>query len=210
MTIYSIAQLAVQRRSGPAQQAGQGVLPAAAPGGVGGEDADASTAVLARAVPSDIIAFYTALIGLLQGIVSDSHAYLPLRWSIYGFTLVATIAAITVASHFAAKPAAAPPGPPLGPPMGQQQPAHPGLQQPAAHPGLPRQRWWKAWLPPTAETITAAFAFAVWGLITPASPLYAILSSPVLPITIGILTAGGVLVMNIVFSPILSRKVQPG
>ncbi len=44
------------------------------------------------------------------------------------------------------------------------------------------------------------------GLITPGSALYATLSSPVLPIVIGILTGGGALVMNIVFVPILRHQ----
>jgi hypothetical protein len=185
------------------------------PAAVSGDETEESATVLARAVPTDIIVFYTTIVGLLEGIEKDSDdSYLPLRWFIYGITLTATVAAITVAAHFARRePAGAPPPAlPVGPPLPARAAAPSGNEPPeAAQPPPPpaRPRWWRRWAPPVAETATATFAFAVWGLITPGSPVYAMLDSPVLPITVGILTAGGALVMSILFAPILSRPAQP-
>jgi hypothetical protein len=62
--------------------------------------------------------------------------------------------------------------------------------------------------PPAAETSTATFAFAIWGLVIPGAALYATLHSPVLPITVTTLTAGGVLVMNIFFTQLLKRPAE--
>ncbi|MBF6542320.1 hypothetical protein [Nocardia brasiliensis] len=212
MTIASIAQLAVDRHpaSHPDSPKGSGVLPASTEGGGPGRQAESGTAVLARAVPTDIIVFYTALVGLLEGIQKDSNdSYYPLRWFIYAAALLATLVAVTVASRLALdEVGAAGPPLPVGPPIGQPAPASP--PSPPNHPAPDVRRrqlsaWWQRWRPPPAETITATFAFAVWGLITPGSPLYVALDSPVLPIVVGILTAGGALVMTVVISPILGR-----
>ncbi|MFF0284094.1 hypothetical protein ACFYSW_27685 [Rhodococcus aetherivorans] len=246
MTIASIAQLAAERRAPmrpSPRPGGDGAVAAAGPGDGHTQTAETGASVLARSVPTDIIVFYTAMIGLLQGIQTDSHTYLPLRWAIYGISLAATIAAVAVAFHFAEpanrpredRPAAPVEDTPVAPVEGK--PAAPGTDGQVEHrpvgdgPGAARRAWltslpgrrrrrrtatererwkkWKAWKPPTAETAAATFAFAVWGLITPGSPMYAILESPVLPITIGMLSAGGGLVMSIVFTPILKRRSSP-
>ncbi|WP_216897387.1 hypothetical protein [Nocardia alni] len=188
MTIASIAALAAERRSGRHGQA-RGETPGGAQ-----VQSGTDTTLLAKAVPTDIIAFYTAVVGLLAGIQKDSpDTYLPLRWILYGVTIAATVAAVLVASYFTVPTAASPAQAAVGQPEALLE----ATDQP------PR------WQPPIIETVTAAFAFAVWGLITPGSALYATLSSPVLPIIIGILTGGGALVMNIVFVPILRSQAGP-
>ncbi len=179
MTIASIAALAAERRSGRLGRARGETAPHGAQ-----DQSGTDVTVLAKAVPTDIIAFYTAAVGLLAGIQKDSpDTYLPLRWILYAMTIAATVAAVLIASYFTV---------PSAPQAGQ--PGTAAIQQP------PR------WQPPIIETVTATFAFVVWGLITPGSALYATLSSPVLPIVIGILTGGGALVMNIVFVPILRHQ----
>ncbi|QIS03727.1 hypothetical protein F5X71_16620 [Nocardia brasiliensis] len=222
MTISSIAQLAVDRHapSRTRQPKGAAVTAASAAGGAD-RSSENGTAVLARAVPTDIIVFYTALVGLLEGIQKDSNdSYYPLRWFIYAFALLATLVAVTVATRLrTGKTQATDPPLPVGDPIAQPTPQAPNQQpepnqQPVPNqqpPNRARQRlseWWQRWSPPPAETITATFAFAVWGLITPGSPLYVALDSPVLPIVVGILTAGGALVMTVVISPILGRAAD--
>lgn len=218
MSIQSIANLARERRSPfyGTDLNSRGVM--AASGGKGSvQPSEDGSSLLARAVPHDVIAFYTAIIGLLEGIEKGTMGtYIPLRSAIYGITLAATLLAITIASHFACAPLAQAPRPPIGAPLTTLAHASVGTASPQGDEGGLRKwlathagglaRLWRAWKPPGAETSTALFAFAVWGLITPGSPLYGMLNSPVLPITVGILTAGGGLAMNVVFVPFLSRK----
>jgi hypothetical protein len=288
VSITSAAQLAVERRDRSRlhmfQPPGQGAMPAAGPAPSDGQPAgDTGANVLARVVPTDIIVFYTAVIGVLEGIEKDNpYSYLPFRWSLFGATVFATLIAVTVASHLAqlkqgansangtdaARPQARvgpaltmpttvpnghqqqppqpgqhqppqpgqqqPPQPQSGqqqpPQPGQQQPPQPGQQQPpqpqpGQHPTPPPpapaappltppatdhrstgfKAWWQRWSPPAAETSAATFAFAIWGLVVPGSALYATLHSPVLPITVTTITAGGVLVMNTFFGQLLKK-----
>jgi hypothetical protein len=62
---------------------------------------------------------------------------------------------------------------------------------------------------PVAETVTALWAFAVWGLVVPASPLYVVLHPPTLPVVVGSLTAVGLYVLTGVLGPLLDRPARP-
>jgi hypothetical protein len=62
---------------------------------------------------------------------------------------------------------------------------------------------------PVVETVTAVFAFAVWGLVVPTSPLYFVLQAPVLPIAVAILSAAGAMVLTAMLSPLLEKPAAP-
>lgn len=113
MTIRSAAALAVARDAPPRAEArapgGPPPPPAAAPAAGEREPVGAalesSVGVLAAAVPTDIAAFYTTVLGVLAGILVENPGgsfYLPLRWWLYAGGLVATLLAVPIAYRAAA------------------------------------------------------------------------------------------------------------
>jgi hypothetical protein len=62
---------------------------------------------------------------------------------------------------------------------------------------------------PVLETITAAVAFAAWGLVMPGSPLSADLSGSALTVWTAVITAGGGLLVTILAGP-LTKQAKTG
>jgi hypothetical protein len=97
MTIRSITALAAQRDLRvPSSTGGPPPAPEAAAAATqpGSETGQLDT--LSAAIPSDVAALYTSVVGVLAGVLQSNAdaSYLPLRWGLYGGCLLATLIAV--------------------------------------------------------------------------------------------------------------------
>ncbi|MER7585767.1 hypothetical protein [Kitasatospora sp. NPDC097691] len=174
-----------------------------------GESNGADT--LVEAVPTEVIALYTTVLGVLTGVLKDDPlaTYLPLRWVLYGGCILGTALAFVATYAFTDAPAAEESGaedPLSGAALRDLPPlVEPGAAQ--AAPRSPKDRTRKS-EPPVAEACMGCFSFAVWGLVIPGSPLYVVLHAPTLPVVVTILSAVGTFVATSIFAPWLKRDVK--
>jgi hypothetical protein len=102
VTIRSITVLAAQRDLRKGQPASappptpEAVAAAGQPAGQASQAGQLDT--LTAAVPSDVAALYTSVVGVLAGALKSNPqaSYLPLRWGLYGGCLLAILVAVTV------------------------------------------------------------------------------------------------------------------
>lgn len=106
MSVRSLAVLAVERdkaTAGHAAGGGGGAAAVAGPRGGhrGGREAvpQSFTDVVVSAIPTEPLAAYTALVGIVIGAVGldDAGSYLPFRWGAYGVFLAIVVAAVWLA-----------------------------------------------------------------------------------------------------------------
>lgn len=145
--------------------------------------------VLVSAIPTEILALYTASLGIAAGLASeaDPSAYLPFRFAWYAAWLVATpllasLLYLRKAEQVRRDKAKADPGAPL-------------LRAP----------WWMSLL--RMEVIAATVAAAAWFTAMPGSPWEAALSGGAFTLTSMSATAVGVLVVGVI-SPILTSPTS--
>lgn len=97
MTIRSITVLAAQRDLRAGQPTGAPPPAPEAVAAAGQSTGQASQVVtLSNAIPSDVAALYTSVVGVLAGVLRNdpNTTYLPLRWALYGGCLLATFVAV--------------------------------------------------------------------------------------------------------------------
>ncbi|MFJ9455386.1 hypothetical protein ACIRST_09930 [Kitasatospora sp. NPDC101447] len=211
MSIRSLAVTARRRRA-PAvavRPPTSGTWPASATGNgestAPGEGNGADT--LVEAVPTEVIALYTTVLGVLTGVVKDDPlaTYLPLRWVLYGGCILGTAAAFFATYAFTGTPAAKEPG--GEDPAASRLPPLVGSGTPQPAPSRPEDKTRKS-EPPVAEACMGCFSFAVWGLVIPGSPLYVVLHAPTLPVVVTVLGAVGTFLATSIFAPWLRRGVK--
>ncbi|MFG2328747.1 hypothetical protein ACGFMM_03905 [Streptomyces sp. NPDC048604] len=214
MSIGSLAVTAHRRRSPAPDDTVRGARawPAATgPTDTAGAAGAVTSDALVAALPTEVIVLYTSVLGVLTGVLKDdpTASYVPLRWTLYGGCILATAIALNVTYVFASverkderrrerENGRASDQLPPGVAAATPQPAEPAGDTGAAKEGKP-----------VAETIMACISFAVWGLVVPGSPLYAMLQPPTLPVVIAVLSAAGTFVAAAVFAPWLNRRVAP-
>jgi hypothetical protein len=111
VSVRSLAALAVERDRAPAGQPALGGAGAAAVRGPNGQGSardampQSFTDVVISAIPTEPLAAYTALVGVVIGAVGlgASGNYLPFRWTAYGAFLAIVVAAVWLAYARAAR-----------------------------------------------------------------------------------------------------------
>lgn len=141
--------------------------------------------VLVSAIPTEILALYTASLGIAAGLATDADpsAYLPFRFAWYVAWLVATP---LLASLLYLRKA-------------EQIRRDKAKADPSAT--LLRAPWWKSLL--RLEVVSATVAAAAWFTAMPGSPWEAALSGGAFTLTSMSATAVGVLVVGVI-SPMLT------
>jgi hypothetical protein len=197
VSVRSLAALAVERDKAAAGQ------PAGGGGGGGavlealGDDQRSKreavpqsfTDVVVSAIPTEPLAAYTALVGVVVGAVGldDSRSYLPFRWGAYGAFLAIVVAAVWLAY---ARAAAGPMGP-------------------ANEESRRRNSF------PAAEVTSALLAGGAWGLSMPGSPLDGALAGTARTLTTASVLVGSAALLSLLAAPTLktgtkSRKATDG
>jgi hypothetical protein len=169
-------QAAVAQVAGAGVQGAPPAVPAAA-GGVPQQFVD----VLTSAIPSEPLAAYTALVGIVVGVVDVMHPrnYLSFRWGAFAAFLVLTVLAIAVS-----------------------------YVRRARSDGVTEEN--KRTFP-WAEAAAALIAGAAWGLVMPGSPLNVQLGGTVRTITAASITVGAAALLSLVFAPQLKAGTNtPG
>lgn len=108
MSVRSLTALALERdRVAAGEPAGGGAGAAAVSGGGSRSRRDAVpqsfTDVVISAIPTEPLAAYTALVGIVIGAVGRDDSYLPFRWGAYGAFLAIVVAAVWLAYARAAR-----------------------------------------------------------------------------------------------------------
>jgi hypothetical protein len=176
MSVRSLAALAVERdRAAAGQAARGGAGEAAVAGSRSRRDAapQTFTDVVISAIPTEPLAAYTALVGIVIGAVG-SGAYLPFRWGAYGAFLAIVVAAVWLAYARAVRGA-------LG--------VAPGDARRKSFPGV--------------EVGSALLAGGAWGLAMPGSPLDAALSGTARTLTTASVLIGTAAVLSLLAAPAL-------
>jgi hypothetical protein len=197
MSVRSLAALAVERdRAAAGRPAGGGAGAAAvAPaGGAAGQRsprgavAQSFTDVVVSAIPTEPLAAYTALVGVVVGVVGADSArdYLPFRWWAYAAFLAVVVAAVWLAYTRA-----------LRGPLGLAKDEDVDDRRSV----------------PVAEIGSALLAGGAWGLAMPGSPLAATLTGTVRTLTTASVLIGTAAVLSLLTAPQLktgatSRKAR--
>lgn len=188
MSIRSLTALAVERDRAPLGTRALGgsrgtvgpPLPTPAPGGTSAGSASVPQSfvdALTSAIPTEPLAAYTAVIGIVTAAVSDAHSFLPFRWLTFAGFLVLTAVATMVS--YRSKSSAASPGEPN---------ASAGNERPV----------------PWLELGTALVAAAAWGLAMPGGPLSAQLTGPAELIATGTTVILGAALVTVAAGPLTS------
>jgi hypothetical protein len=176
-----LAALAVERDRAQADQPALGGAGAAAVRGANGQGSarDATpqsfTDVVISAIPTEPLAAYTALVGVVIGAVGlgASGDYLPFRWAAYGVFLAIVLAAVWLAYARAAR-------------------------GPRAADG-PRNRYSF----PAGEIFSALVAGGAWGLVMPGSPLDPTLTGTARTLTTTSVLVGTAALLSLLTAPAL-------
>jgi hypothetical protein len=167
MSLRSIGTLARQRRT-----------TAGAQGAAAAATGDSVTS-LEAAVPTEIVALYTAIIAGCQSVLHDyPHS------TFFAFRLIIYLIALACTIFLAIRN--------VTPAIADRAQGRSPAVQAARSP----------------EVLTAILAFASWGLVLPGSFLYVWLSAPVLPITVITITAAASFLLAVVFAPRLGSREQ--
>jgi hypothetical protein len=143
---------------------------------------------LEAAIPSEVIALYTAIIAGCEAVLAEDPAgdYLPFRVVVYALGLACTGLAAAL-----------------------QVPRSPTLPVPGSR-GWQRAAWPLAWLRRhrilgSPSWLTAVLAFGAWGLVLPGSFVYVWLSSALLSLTVVTVTAVSTFLLAVVLAPRVGR-----
>jgi hypothetical protein len=184
LSIRSLSYLAVQRdKAQPNQVAAGGGGAAAAPDAGAAQIPQQFADVLTSAIPTEPLTAYTAILGLIVGVIDATkpHQYLPLRWWLYAGFLVLIVVAVGVTYAHKANG-----------PDGPRAPA-------------------KTRVFPWVEGLAALIAGAAWGLAMPGSALNGQLTGNLRAITSAVIAIGGAAVLAVVFVPPLKGGTKnPG
>jgi hypothetical protein len=183
MSIRSLGVLGSQEQ-GLTGAAGTAVPMSAAPG-----TAPGSLAGLEAAVPSEVIALYTAIIAGCEAVLAEDAAggYLPFRVVVYAIGLAGT--ALAAALQLPPSTSAAPSATTSG-----------SRWIAGTIHRLRRQR-----ILGSPSWLAAVLAFASWGLVLPGSFLYVWLSASLLSLTVVTVTALATFVLAVVLAPRIGR-----
>jgi hypothetical protein len=181
VSVRSLAALAVERdRAAPGEPAAGGAGAAAARGTDGQPSTrDATpqsfTDVVVSAIPTEPLAAYTALVGVVIGAVGlgDSRSYLPFRWGAYGVFLAIVAAAVWLAYAREAR-------------------------GPLAAAGRRRRNSF-----PAVEVCSALLAGGAWGLVMPGSPLDSTLTGTARTLTTTSVLVGTAALLSLLAAPAL-------
>ena len=145
----------------------------------GGQQKQQMRDTLTSAIPTETLAVYTAVVGVVASVGGADAAtgYLPFRWWAYGFFLALTVGAVWFA-------------------YGQKAPRVDSAQRR------------KASLP-VLETVTALLAAATWGLVMPGSALSIQLDGNARTIAISTITIVGAAVVAALSSVLTKGAKKP-
>jgi hypothetical protein len=147
---------------------------------------------LTSAIPSEVLAPYTAAVGIIVANAKTADRLVALRWWTFGVGL-AFVAATLVADSFRGKAAA----------RTAVQAMPDDDSKTSAQQSLDNHRRL-----PLPELAASALAFIAWGLAMPGNPLEPMISASQRQLTTALITVGGG-AMIALLSPVLDQKSRP-